>query len=249
SADDIPLQGWNMTLWKDGVLIDNQVTGADGSYTWPSLGPGSYNVTEIMQAGWTNTSATSVDFGQVQSGQSYSWNFTNMMPLGKATRTQGFWATHTNVTQMVFDLNLSGYIEIDTGTGHFRNITADGSPYKYGKLFGAFWSSIPYTSTGARRTAINQSRMILLQQLVAAILNHAAFGTTIPIDGVTGLDIITAGHQAYSGENRTEILRLAGLLDAYNQSGDDEPAWVDAYPGATPALSGLIADREFWDEL
>lgn len=37
----IPLPGWTVSLTKDGVVIDTQLTGADGCYTWQGLNPAS----------------------------------------------------------------------------------------------------------------------------------------------------------------------------------------------------------------
>jgi len=76
------IPGWTVMLYKDDVLFDTQTTGADGCYEWTNLGPGSYRVGEVVPAGWTNTSATSHDFGLVESGGSYSFTFTNF-ELGK----------------------------------------------------------------------------------------------------------------------------------------------------------------------
>ncbi len=77
TADDTPLEGWTVYLYKNGLLADSELTGADGSYSWTGLGPGSYCVMEDVGADWYATSATSHCFGTVVSGQSYSFTFTN----------------------------------------------------------------------------------------------------------------------------------------------------------------------------
>jgi len=89
----------------------------------------------------------------------------------------------------------------------------------------------------------------LLQQLLAAILNHAAFGTPVPTDPVTHLDLITAANQAFSTGTRAEMLRIASLLDAYNESGDTYPIppWLPSPGPATPRTSRSIANKPFWN--
>jgi hypothetical protein len=168
----------------------------------------------------------------------------------QTTRTWGFWKTHTWFTKYVFDNYLSSIIQIDSGTSHAKTIDS------YAKLFGAFESNVARDSTGAKRSAIDSARISMLHQLLAAVLNNAAFGTTVPIDSVTSTDLITAANNAYSGEDISEINRLAGLLDTFNNAGDNIP-FPDGLPHqgpATPKDSKDYADtpvigREYWDDL
>jgi len=48
------LAGWTITV--DGNGGGSQVTGVDGSYLFPAVGPGVHNVTETAQTGWLATS-------------------------------------------------------------------------------------------------------------------------------------------------------------------------------------------------
>jgi hypothetical protein len=86
--------------------------------------------------------------------------------------------------------------------------------------------------------------MILAQQLVAAILNYEAFGTPVPNN------LITAGNNAFAGTDKAEMLRVASLLGAYNERGDNLPL----PPGMTPGPAKPIQARTtaypcriFWD--
>jgi hypothetical protein len=56
----------------------------------------------------------------------------------------------------------------------------------------------------------------MLQQLVAAGLNAAAFGAEPDI-----LALISNADAAFGGTNTALILSLAGQLDSYNNSGDN----------------------------
>jgi hypothetical protein len=248
-----PLSGWNITLDGYDTIDDVEVhlwalTDDAGYYEFCELTNGTYTVGERLdlKPGWVQTAPAAGTFTiDVTSGTvSEDNDFGNMMPP-RVTRTQGFWATHTEITcDDVFYGILGREIDIGAKSGCYINITS------CGELMGAFWSGISRKTDGSKRSLIDQARMILVQQLVAAILNHAAFGTPVPIDPVTGEDLVTAGNMAYAGTNRTEMLRVAGLLDGFNNSGDDQPLpdpWNPPGP-ATPQESRSLADREFWDD-
>ncbi len=48
--DWTPAAGWTIEVWQDGALVDTQVTGEDGTYTWPNLPTGTYTAKEIYNA-------------------------------------------------------------------------------------------------------------------------------------------------------------------------------------------------------
>ncbi|MCP8304865.1 MAG: hypothetical protein H3Z50_05290 [archaeon] len=147
------------------------------------------------------------------------------------TRTQGFWATHKTFTWSKWTTETIGTKIIDTDE----------------KLFGAFWSNVATTSTGAKRSLLDQAKMQLLQQLVAAMLNIKAFGDD---DLGTGAGLIAAGKAAFSGTDRTAILSIANQLAAFNNSGDNQPLPPGVTPGpADPQGAQKIADRGFWNTL
>ena len=77
TGDDTPIQGWTVYLWTNGIQGAPQLTGADGIHSWTNLGPGVYNVSEDVPAGWTATSVTNHGFGSALSGGVYSFTFTN----------------------------------------------------------------------------------------------------------------------------------------------------------------------------
>jgi hypothetical protein len=251
----------------EGVRDTATVTGLGGSFPVPT-GTVTFYVGSSTTGPWTQFASKSLSGGTAYADYlplaagDYYFNVTysgdsnyqpsksdpateHLVVVIPVTRTQGFWATHTAITCSVFSDKLGGKIDIGTKPGHYKNIT------KCGDLMGAFWSSIPRKTDGTRRSAIDQARMILVQQLIAAILNHAAFGTPVPIDSVTGKDLITAGNLAYGGNDKAEMLRVAKLLDDFNKSGDGYPLppWMTPPGPATPRESREMADRVFWDTL
>jgi hypothetical protein len=109
-----------------------------------------------------------------------------------------------------------------------------------GKLMGAFWSDVSKTKAGVKRSALDQARMQLLQQLLAAELNGSAFGS-VPPGGYAALE------SAYCGTNQNTIKNALQQAASFNSIGDSS--------GFTPGTSAdsknarLIADIGFWDTL
>jgi hypothetical protein len=64
-----PVEGWNVTLYKNGAKINENQTGPDGSYSFCGLGPGNYTVAEEVKAGWMNMTAAAQGSFQGFSGQ------------------------------------------------------------------------------------------------------------------------------------------------------------------------------------
>ena len=54
-----PVEGVTIELWKDGVKIAETTTGADGSYSFTNLLPGTYTVKEVLPEGWYPTNPES----------------------------------------------------------------------------------------------------------------------------------------------------------------------------------------------
>jgi hypothetical protein len=152
-----------------------------------------------------------------------------------ATRTPGFWANHTAYTEKVFDT--VGIFTVGTST-HMRLIDS------YGKLFGAFVSDISKMTTGVNRSAIDQSRMQLLQHLIAAKLNCTGFGCSTSIrQSIANADVV------YGTNDDKAIKAAIGDLYKYNKSNDniDPPPSLGDQGSSTPDVSQAIADMVYWD--
>lgn len=170
------------------------------------------------------------------------------IPVTGVTRTQGFWFTHTDFTSGIFnDPNgLNGHIIIESGDPNIPDIDIDSLE----KLFAGFCASIPKDSLGNHRSADDQARMILLQQLLAAELNLAAFGA----DSATQ-DLIDEAEAAFADPASTpgELTSLAGQLDDFNSSGDNGaiPNSLGSPGRATPKASQTLcaAGESFFDTL
>jgi hypothetical protein len=160
------------------------------------------------------------------------------------TRTQGFWATHPQLAQIAW---FGG-----TAFGHtFPGVAASGGigdallcgrPIDtLGKVTGAFWSDISKDSTGTKRSALNQARMQLLQQLIAAELNASAFGS-VPVNGT-----FTAWESAYCGANTNTIKDAQQQSASFNTNGDS--GTFTPGTSADSKNARAIANLAWWDVL
>jgi len=148
------------------------------------------------------------------------------------TRTLGFWQTHTAYTSGIFS-GFGGTLTIRT---HIINDTS--------KLFAGFYASIPKTTSGSQRSALDKARMQMLQQWLAAKLNCQAFGCSSATQ-----TLLTDATTAWAGTNTSLIQSYASQLDVYNNSNDALP--ISGQGSATPKASQLSASASlsFWDVL
>ncbi len=139
--------------------------------------PAGYTLTDVSCTGYTGggTGAGPLD----SNGIPTSWNFiaaygdnvvcSYVNEAVLTTRTQGFWATHTTLANNVW----SGTSGLPGATALGADaylcgvqITALSDPAQ-NVLMGGFWANIAKTSTGAKRSSIDQARMQMLQQYLA----------------------------------------------------------------------------------
>jgi len=229
----------------------NLVAGAAG---------GSRTVAELLgslPAGWvwtgvsvtsslgtsTISGASTVDPTAVVSnlgpGDTVTITFENTAPL--VTRTQGFWATHLTLADAVWfggtagGHTFTGVVDKTIGT-HLIDTDA--------KLMSAFWSNVAKTSAGAKRSPLDQARMQLLQQLVAAILNNNAFGSS-----PTGPISIQNARDAFAGTNITAIKNAMSAMAAFNEGGDSGVFTPGIAANAKDAKFAATQASTFWDLL
>ena len=165
------------------------------------------------------------------------------------SRTLGFWQTHTVLTSQVFATNFSSGMNI--GIAPHKGLITNDPGTGQSQLFGAFYAAILKTTTKAPRSPVDQARITMLQQLVAAKLNAAVFGAS---PSTTAL--ISAADAAYAAGDVTAMKGilpdgsdgLIAKLDAYNNSGETVPIPALFTQGsATPKTSQSYANLAFWD--
>src|SRR5262249_4378350 len=122
-------------------------------------------------------------------------------------------------------------------------ITAIPTPLEENILMGGFWAQISQITTGkgkdAQRSSIDQARMQMIQQYLAAALNYHFFGSI-------GEPVLAAARAAYCGTDEAAIRAQVGILGGLNQLGDNQ----GTTPGgsATTQTSKAQADIDAWDK-
>ncbi|MDO8473470.1 MAG: hypothetical protein Q7T05_06595, partial [Dehalococcoidia bacterium] len=239
NTGNVTLTGLVLTDDKAGPITLVATTLAPGAST---TGTATFAITQAM----IDAGTPIVNTAKVTSTQGVTATATATVtitrPISLATRTLGFWQTHTAFTSAVFTRFFPSGMNIGVGS-HKGVITNVQQPGK-SQLFGAFYAGIPKTTAGSPRSALDKARIQMLQQLVAAKLNAAAFGTS-----PSNLALISAADAACGGTDAALILSLAGKLDSYNNSGDavPMPAGLPAQGSATPKTSQSYADLAFWN--
>jgi hypothetical protein len=241
-------------------------TGTTGPFP-VHTGPYVINETTVPSAQWVRIGATCT-IGALTGGANFEWGFT--MPLGvtvtctfdnafvpsATTRTQGFWATHTCLSNAVWNgtanpcgtTNLTkGPVPPSLATICVVPITALAVPGE-NQLMGGFWANIANLSTAkgktGGRTAADKARMQMLQQYLAAVLNFLEFGSVPDTFGTT----LSGALAVYCNPASTaaQITTIAGELDAFNSSGD--AGLFNPGINASPQESKIEADIDFWDD-
>jgi uncharacterized repeat protein (TIGR01451 family) len=165
-----------------------------------------------------------------------------------ATRTWGFWKTHGgdgNLEPPIVSFGYTCHVFEDHLGGSM--LLGDKTLTSCEELFGLFWAHPAKESDGSRRSKLCKQELHTAHQLAAAILNSALDnGTTPPEDPENpGQSIIESGQDALLNDDIKEIIRVRGLLGAYNESGDDV-AIVDndgaTIPHADPNGTKEVAD-------
>lgn len=142
---------------------------------------------------------------------------------GGATRTLGFYSNHPKFTQACLDsmggvMNIGWYTirneaydnEIDGINGPDKDTRKETA---IALAMGVLNANVDHYVTGAKRPALEQTKMQAAKQLVTALCNWKYLGTPPSFD-------INGMISAMSGTNSAQILSYAAQADAYNNSGD-----------------------------
>jgi hypothetical protein len=241
-------------------------TAGGGNQNSQSLNAGTYTVQEGLQPNWTLTgiggspdpgtpyscvvtgSGGSTGVGDLgtqtatvilKNGDTVTCTFENTGTL--VTRTQGFWATHQELAEAVWFGGPAGghtFPGIPTGGHDCSKLNSISNP---GRLMAGFWSAIPRTSTGGRRSPLDQARMQLLQQLLAAELNFAAFGS-VPLEGS-----LEAWEGALCGTDAKAVQVAQHQAAAFNSAGDSGIFTPGTSADAKAARLLAALEMAFWD--
>jgi len=236
-------------------------SGGTGQFTWFNLDPGAGygTIADVAQSGWIRTGLTftsalgtstvSVDAGtgiatisNLACGDTVTVTYENTAVL--TTRTQGFWATHIALIDEMID---HGTINGQPIAGTL-NLNLCGEQLGNATLMGGFWANISKTTNATNycknhgRGDLGQARMQLLQQLLAAMLNNAAFGSS-----PSGPISIDAAKTAFCSGTLAQVKAAAAAMGSFNESGDS--GLFTPGVNANPKLAKSIADIAHWDTI
>jgi len=102
-GSEVTIEGWRIELYRNGVFVAQATTGADGRYCFTDLGPGNYEVREVMPNNpgpnevWAQTfpgGDGDHDIPGVSGGDVNNANFGNACEFTEGL-TWGYWKTHT----------------------------------------------------------------------------------------------------------------------------------------------------------
>lgn len=268
-SDPVNSGSFNFTTGGAGYTSFSLPGGGQNSQV---VSAGTYTVTESTQLGWILTGigqdpvnpsapmacavtgtggssglgnlATQTASITIKNGDTVTCVFENTSQ--GVTRTQGFWATHPALANIAwFGGSAFGHTFPGVAsTAGIGDTSLCGRPIDtLGKLEGAFWSSISSTSTGVKRSPLDQQRMQLLQQLMAAELNASAFGSA-PAGGSA---MYAAWESAYCGTSSTALKSAFTQSSTFDTTGDSQLFTPGTSADSKYARS--IANLTFWDVL
>ena len=264
-----PLTGANTTATALSDVGNSDITFSNGTASF-RLDPGKRAQVEISvtnsQVEIRNTIAATGGLTANYVGTTYASTKTAQdvcvdAPPDGATRTIGFWRTHTSFTRQVLDTRpLPPAAVIGTtplgldGSGNFVNgdlkLSQSGTKFRLesvADVMGIFWANNAQDSKGKKRSTICQARITTGKQLLGAILNQS-FSNAKPLPQVGTVDLITAALAAMDSTNATTIRNIGALLDEYNNSGNETDILIPgsitigkADPNAAQQLARLAA--------
>ncbi len=146
-ASHVAVAGWSVSLSIDDEVVDTQLTGADGCYTWTEFPAGTplkpgvvYDVEEEMKNGWMSVDdITHFDFDTAKSNDAFSHTFVNAVLQGC---TPGFWQGGND-----FETAGGKWLWNDKEDPDWVASGGEGyNPYIWGTLFNDFFA--PYSGLG-----------------------------------------------------------------------------------------------------
>jgi hypothetical protein len=123
--------------------------------------------------------------------------------------------------------------------------TSTGAPVfpNNSELMGGFWADVSKLTGGAKRSALSQSKMQLLQQLLAAELNASAFNAVPP----SGTGAFATWETAFCSGTKSSIQSAQQGAASFNNQGDNSTFT----PGisADSKFARAIAKLTYWNYL
>jgi len=123
-ADEPVIQGWNIELYQDEVMVGSALTGMDGVATFSELMPGTYSVREKQMPGWFPTTLSEYEV-YIGEGSSVSIVFGNCMYASIGASV--FHDENADGEWQISEGGLEGWIIDIEGQGDSMNTTTNTS--------------------------------------------------------------------------------------------------------------------------
>jgi hypothetical protein len=243
NGDDPGLSGWGITLTGIGRPGAQTTTSADGAYVFGGLRPGTYSVSEVQQAGWTQSAPAggsytrTVSSGETVSGLDFG-NYRFASISGRKFNDRSVDGTGTGDPGLPdWTINRSG--------GASRVTGADGS-YRFDELVPGTYRLEELIKTGWRQTTpstgSHEVRVRSGDDRTGVEFGNVCLGSI----GI-GVDDIT-GHESGLGlELRLDEVNVPGVLDnepPLPRLGIDRDSFDGLLPG-TYRLTAFLPDGVF----
>ncbi len=216
------IENWNIMLLNDtGAQLASTMTDSTGFYNFTGLTNGTYNVTEGMMAGWTNTSPMS-RIVTINGTDVTNVNFTNMLipPKPAPFNISGFKINDTNGNG-VWDAGEMGIenwnimLLNDTGA-QIANTSTDASGfYQFMSIFPGNYNVAEGMKAGFTPTNVT-SRMITIENMDVTNVNFTNMPVVPPTMGsISGFKINTVDGVGLQGWT----IKLIGIVGKGTETG------------------------------
>ncbi len=181
------------------------------------------------------------------------------------TRPMAFWSTHYTFARDTWLLippeerSLCAPDTKDLGRPNEDSSNVPGVglvPLTVQSMEGGFWSNLARTTERKKRSPLDQARLLLVQQLVAAMLNvmadtHLNGDTWNAEDPVfrESIQFIYDAKAAYCGSDMRSIMTKAAELFFFNHGGEKIPLPPGMSPRAEPKTARKVAAEKYWDSM
>lgn len=250
-ADEDYIEGFKIELYKDGELLETALTDSTGEYCFDELGPGSYEVKEVMPNNpgdyhvWAQTYPDSGTwtFNMTSGFVTSDADFGNVVEYTGGL-TWGYWKTHTGYDSPprddTYDLLPDNPMQVDVLTGDGDYLVETDAEAKF--IFDGAGSGEPPNCDGT--PGEEKCRSLFRAQLLALHMNLLKFGDmgdqiyvfeSDPYSGMTVQAIYDAAIALLTDGEDHDFTSFQETLNRINNNGNyDTGSHVLVMPEAPP---------------
>lgn len=223
------LVNWTINLYDGAMnLLSSTTTDSSGAYQFAPLAPGTYNVREVQQAGWTQTTSNPTSMTLVMGSMAMNVNFGNFKNVSVSGFKQNQNSTNLAGWTIFIDENANMMLDI----GEDSMVTTSSLGYTFSDLGPGTYSLCEVIQSGWRPSSGN-----LCQDVVVNVSGHNLTGVNFmnieDREGTQGL------WRNWNRSNQYTATQINGWLVTI----DGASTWlVSPYAPTTSGLVFLIND-------